>query len=101
MSSDGRKHLLHLTVGKKESEQRGTGFFRNLFERRIRAPTTVTSDGAPGLINAICVGSAGGCEAGQRVKHECASPSELFQHFGAQSAPSMGRVLPVGVTVCI
>jgi transposase-like protein len=40
-------------VGNKESEQCWTGFFRNLLERGLRAPTTVTSDGAPGLINAI------------------------------------------------
>src|SRR5215471_15436287 len=53
IDSDGRKHLLHLAVGNKESEQCWTGFFRNLLERRMRAPTTVTSDGAPGLINAI------------------------------------------------
>jgi transposase-like protein len=53
IDSDGRKHLLHLAVGNKESEQCWTGFFRNLLERGLRAPTTVTSDGAPGLINAI------------------------------------------------
>jgi transposase-like protein len=53
IDSDGRKHLLHLAVGNKESEQCWTGFFHNLLERRMRAPTTVTSDGAPGLINAI------------------------------------------------
>jgi putative transposase len=53
IASDGRKHLLHLAVGNKESERCWTAFFRNLLERRMRAPTTVTSDGAPGLINAI------------------------------------------------
>ncbi len=50
---DGRKHLLHLAVGNKESEACWTGFFRNLLERGMRAPTTATSDGAPGLIRAI------------------------------------------------
>jgi putative transposase len=39
IDSDGRKHLLHLAVGNKESEQCWTGFFRNLLERRMRAPT--------------------------------------------------------------
>jgi putative transposase len=53
IDSDGRKHLLHLAVGNKESEACWTGFFRNLLERRMRAPTTITSDGAPGLIAAI------------------------------------------------
>jgi transposase-like protein len=53
IDSDGRKHLLHLAVGNKESEACWTGFFRNLLERGLRAPTTITSDGAPGLIAAI------------------------------------------------
>jgi transposase-like protein len=53
IASDGRKHLLHLAVGNKESEQCWTSFFRNLLERGLRAPTTITSDGAPGLIGAI------------------------------------------------
>jgi transposase-like protein len=55
IASDGRKHLLHLAVGNKESEACWSGFFRNLLERGMRLPTTVTSDGAPGLINAITV----------------------------------------------
>ena len=33
IDSDGRKHLLHLAVGNKESEACWTGFFRNLLER--------------------------------------------------------------------
>jgi transposase-like protein len=53
IATDGRKHLLHLSVGNKESEACWTGFFRNLLERGMRAPTTATSDGAPGLIRAI------------------------------------------------
>jgi len=53
IATDGRKHLLHLAVGNKESEACWTGFFRNLLERGMRAPTTVTSDGAPGLVNAV------------------------------------------------
>jgi transposase-like protein len=53
IASDGRKHLLHLAVGNKESESCWTGFFRDLLERGMRLPTTVTSDGAPGLIAAI------------------------------------------------
>ena len=36
IDSDGRKHLLHLAVGNKESEACWTGLFRNLLERRMR-----------------------------------------------------------------
>jgi putative transposase len=53
IASDGRKHLLHLAVGNKESQSCWTEFFRNMLHRGMRLPTTVTSDGAPGLINAI------------------------------------------------
>ncbi len=53
IDSDGFKHLLGVAVGNKESEQAWTEFFRGLVNRGLRAPTTVTADGAPGLINAI------------------------------------------------
>jgi len=53
IATDGRKHLLHLAVGNKESEAAWTEFFRSLLARNMRLPTTITSDGAPGLINAI------------------------------------------------
>ncbi|MCA1695887.1 MAG: IS256 family transposase [Actinobacteria bacterium] len=53
IDSDGRKHLLHLAVGNKESEACWTSFFGNLLERGMRTPTTITSDGAAGLIAAI------------------------------------------------
>jgi transposase-like protein len=55
IASDGRKQLLHLAVGNKESEACWSEFFRNLLGRGMRLPTTVTSDGAPGLIRAITV----------------------------------------------
>jgi transposase-like protein len=55
IDSEGRKHLLHLAVGNKESEASWTEFFRNMVARGLRMPTTVTSDGAPGLIKAINV----------------------------------------------
>jgi len=55
IAADGRKHLLHLAVGNKESEACWTEFFRNLLSRGMRLPTTVTSDGAPGLVKAIQV----------------------------------------------
>src|SRR5919202_4463916 len=53
IASDGRKHLLHLAVGNKQSQACWTEFFRSMLGRGLRAPTTVTSDGAPGLIAAI------------------------------------------------
>ena len=53
IDSEGRKHLLHLAVGNKESEVAWTGFFRNLVDRGMRMPTTVTTDGAPGMIKAV------------------------------------------------
>jgi putative transposase len=53
IAADGRKHLLHLAVGNKESEACWTEFFRSMLSRGMRLPTTVTSDGAPGLIKAI------------------------------------------------
>ena len=53
IDSDGRKHLLHLGVGNRESEADWTEFFRHMVRRGLRQPTSVTSDGASGLINAI------------------------------------------------
>jgi putative transposase len=53
IDSAGRKHLLHLAVGNKESEVAWTEFFRNMVGRGLRMPTSVTTDGAPGMINAV------------------------------------------------
>ncbi len=53
VDTDGRKHLLHLAVGNKESEDCWREFFRHMVARGLRMPTSVTSDGASGLINAI------------------------------------------------
>jgi putative transposase len=53
ITTDGRKVLLHLAVGNKESEECWVGFSRDMLRRGLRVPTSVTSDGAPGLINAI------------------------------------------------
>jgi putative transposase len=51
IASDGRKHLLHLAVGK----QGKSGVLDGVFPQHAGPgyATTVTSDGAPGLINAI------------------------------------------------
>ena len=51
--SDGRKVLLHLALGNKESYDCWKEFFRNMISRGLRMPLLVISDGAPGLIKAI------------------------------------------------
>ena len=53
ITTSGTKVLLGLTVGAKESEACWTAFLRDMVSRGLRPPTSVTSDGAPGLINAI------------------------------------------------
>lgn len=65
VDGDGRKHLLHLAVGNKESEACWVEFFRHMISRGLRMPTSVTSDGAPGLINAI------GAVFGKSVRIRC------------------------------
>ena len=51
--SDGRKILLHLALGNKESYDSWRDFFRNMISRGLRMPLLVIGDGAPGLIRAI------------------------------------------------
>ena len=53
ITCDGRKVLLHLAVGNKESEACWTEFLPDMVGRGLKTPTSVTSDGAPGLLNAI------------------------------------------------
>lgn len=53
ITTEGRKVLLHLAVGNKESEACWVEFLRDMVARGLRMPTSVTSDGAPGLVNAI------------------------------------------------
>lgn len=53
VDGEGRKHLVHLAVGNKESEECWVEFFRHMVARGLQMPTSVTSDGATGLINAI------------------------------------------------
>lgn len=53
ITAEGRKVLLHLAVGNKESEACWTEFLRDLRRRGLRDPVTVTTDGAPGLCNAV------------------------------------------------
>jgi len=51
--ADGRKVLLHLTLGNKESYRCWLGMLRDLVRRGLRPPVSITSDGAPGLLRAI------------------------------------------------
>lgn len=53
ITTEGRKVLLHLAVGNKESEACWVEFLRDMMGRGLRTPISVTSDGAPGLVNAI------------------------------------------------
>jgi putative transposase len=51
--ADGRKVLLHLTLGNKESYRCWLGMLRDMVRRGLRPPVSITSDGAPGLVRAI------------------------------------------------
>jgi len=53
VTTDGRKVLLHMDVGNKESYDFCREFFRNMVNRGLKMPLSVTSDGAPGLMKAI------------------------------------------------
>jgi len=51
--ADGRRVLLHLALGNKESHADWLDFLRGLVARGLRMPLTMTSDGAPGLLRAL------------------------------------------------
>jgi transposase-like protein len=98
IASDGRKHLLHLAVGNKESEPCWTEFVRSMLGRGLRLPTTVTSDGAPGLINAITVCFKPSIRircwfhrlANIRAKLPDASAAEVMAHvYAVRDAPTL------------
>jgi putative transposase len=50
---DGRKVLLHLALGNKESTSAWRDFLRDMMKRGLPTPTLITSDGAPALIAVI------------------------------------------------
>jgi len=50
---DGRKVLLHMTLGNKESREAWLAMVRDMVRRGLRKPTLITTDGAPGLIAAV------------------------------------------------
>ena len=98
IDSDGRKHLLHLAVGNKESEACWTEFFRNMLARGLRMPTTITSDGAPGLVKAIEVCFPASIRircwfhrlANIRAKLPDESASEVMAHlYAVRDAPTL------------
>jgi transposase-like protein len=51
--ADGRKVMLHLSLGNKESYPNWLEFLRNMVKRGLQTPVMVTTDGAPGLIRAV------------------------------------------------
>jgi transposase-like protein len=51
--SNGRKVLIHLGMGNKESYKCWQEFFRSMIKRGLRQPLLATADGAPGLIKAV------------------------------------------------
>lgn len=53
ITRQGQKVLLHLQVGNRESYDNWLDVLRNLVKRGLRPPTTVTSDGSLGAIQAI------------------------------------------------
>lgn len=50
---DGRRVLLHLALGNKESRADWVSFLRDMISRGLPVPLTMTSDGAPGLMAAL------------------------------------------------
>jgi transposase-like protein len=51
--ANGRKVLLHLALGNRESYENWLDFLRNMVKRGLRTPVHTTTDGAPGLILAV------------------------------------------------
>jgi len=53
ITRDGRRVLIHMALGNKESYECWLNFFRDMISRGLKVPVLITSDGAPGLIRAI------------------------------------------------
>jgi transposase-like protein len=51
--ADGRKAMLHLALGSKESYENWLEFLRGMVKRGLQVPVLITTDGAPGLIRAV------------------------------------------------
>lgn len=98
IDSDGRKHLLHLAVGNKESEAAWTEFFRQMLSRGMRPPTSVTTDGAPGMIKAVEAAFSGSIRircwfhrlANLRAKLPDDEAAEVLAHvYAVRDAPTL------------
>jgi len=50
---DGRKALLHVALGSKESYHAWRDFLRDMVRRGLETPVLIVTDGAPGLIKAV------------------------------------------------
>lgn len=50
---NGKKVLLHVALGNKESASCCLDFIRHMVKRGLKVPVAVTTDGAPGLIKAV------------------------------------------------
>lgn len=50
---DGRRLLLHLELGRRESYESCSAFLRGMQQRGLRVPVLVASDGAAGMVRAI------------------------------------------------
>jgi transposase-like protein len=77
---DGRKVLLHLALGNKESQAACTTFVREMVKRGLPTPTLVTTDGAPALIAAV----------------EAVWPHSLRQHCLAHKVRNVLDRVPAG-----
>jgi len=51
--ADGSKVIIHMSLGNKESRDDWLEHFRDMVRRGLQPPLTVTTDGAPGLIQAV------------------------------------------------
>jgi putative transposase len=51
--ADGRKVMLHLALGNKESYENWLEFLRDMVKRGLGVPVLIATDGAPGLIRAV------------------------------------------------
>lgn len=80
ITSEGRKVLIHMELGNKESEEAWLDFLRDMIRRGLNIPVLVVSDGAPGLINAI-----------KRV-----FPESLRQRDLAHKLRNLGSKIPEG-----
>lgn len=78
---DGRKVLLHLALGNKESATACTAFVRDMIRRGLPVPPLVATDGAPALIAAV----------------KAASPHSLRQRYLVHKVCNILDKVPEGV----